>query len=411
MAGLLDFVQTPEGQGLLSAAFGGLAGARRGQPINSLGRAGLAGLAGYSGAQDRVQQAEENAVQKQFREMQMGQMRTQMERQKGEQDWRAGLSGLMQPKPQEIDQFTGTTQMAQPDPAKLQSYLLDPRSPFADKIMEQRLFPKAADHKVVGNALVRIGADGVSPVYTAPDKPEAAPTNVREYEYARGQGYKGTFEQFQLAQKKAGATNVSNKTEVKMGESLANQVGPMMKDSTSIAEGAVKQIDAANRIVQAVDSNQIFAGPGANVRLKAGQIGQMLGVGGENSAEKIANTRAAIRGLAELTLQGRQQMKGQGAITESEGALAQKAMSGDIEDLTAAEVKQLAKASDRAARYNYAEHQRKLQVMQANPALSGIAPFYQGPTLTEAPAAPAGGGAVPTMRYNPQSGKLEQVGR
>lgn len=395
MAGLLDdfssFAKTPEGQGLLSAAFGGLAGARRGQPINSLGRAGLAGLAGYSGAQDRALQQEESAVQKQFRDMQMQTMQNKMAQEKAQQDWRAGLSGVMQPKPQEIDQFTGTTQMAQPDPTKLQSYLLDPRSPFADKIMEQRLFPKAADHKVVGNSLVRIGTDGVSPVYTAPDKPEATPTNVREYEYARGQGYKGTFEQFQLAQKKAGATNVSNRTEVKMGESLANQVGPMMKDSTSIAEGAVKQIDAANRIVQAVDSNNIFAGPGANVRLKVGQIGQMLGVGGTNDAEKIANTRSAVRGLAELTLQGRQQMKGQGAITESEGALAQKAMSGDIEDLTAAEVKQLAKASERAARYNYAEHQRKLQVMQANPALQGIAPFYQGPTLTEPAAAPPSG--------------------
>lgn len=209
MNGLLDFVKTPEGQGLLSAAFGGLAGARRGQPINSLGRAGLAGLAGYSGAQDRVQQAEENAVQKQFREMQMGQMRTQMDRQKGEQEWRAGLPGLMQPKPQEIDQFTGTTQMAQPDPAKLQNYLMDPRSPFADKVLEQRLFPKAADYKVVGNSLVQAGPDGVKPVYTAPDKPETAPSSVKEYEYAKGQGYQGTYQQFQTDLKRAGASNVT----------------------------------------------------------------------------------------------------------------------------------------------------------------------------------------------------------
>jgi hypothetical protein len=53
MAGLLDFIGTPEGQGLLSAAFGGLAGARRGAPLNSLGNAGLAGLGGYSAAIDR----------------------------------------------------------------------------------------------------------------------------------------------------------------------------------------------------------------------------------------------------------------------------------------------------------------------------------------------------------------------
>lgn len=45
--GLLDFVQTPEGQGLLSAVAGGLAGARRGTPLNNLGQAGISGLIGY----------------------------------------------------------------------------------------------------------------------------------------------------------------------------------------------------------------------------------------------------------------------------------------------------------------------------------------------------------------------------
>jgi hypothetical protein len=53
MDGLLDFAKTPEGQGLLAAAFGGLAGARRGAPINTLGAAGLAGIGGYSNALQR----------------------------------------------------------------------------------------------------------------------------------------------------------------------------------------------------------------------------------------------------------------------------------------------------------------------------------------------------------------------
>jgi hypothetical protein len=51
--GLLDFMKTPEGQGLLSAVAGGLAGAKRGAPINTLGIAGLAGLTGYGAAQGR----------------------------------------------------------------------------------------------------------------------------------------------------------------------------------------------------------------------------------------------------------------------------------------------------------------------------------------------------------------------
>lgn len=89
MAGLLDFVKTPEGQGLLAAAFGGLAGARRGQPINSLGRAGLAGLAGYSGAQDRMMQEAQIAEVNKYRNMQTAAMQAQMDAAKAKTDQEA----------------------------------------------------------------------------------------------------------------------------------------------------------------------------------------------------------------------------------------------------------------------------------------------------------------------------------
>ncbi|CAB4126146.1 hypothetical protein UFOVP73_62 [uncultured Caudovirales phage] len=75
MAGLLDFLETPEGQGLLSATFGGLAGARRGQPLNSLGRAGLAGLSGYGGALDRKSEQDQLAKRNELFELQLKQMR------------------------------------------------------------------------------------------------------------------------------------------------------------------------------------------------------------------------------------------------------------------------------------------------------------------------------------------------
>lgn len=80
--GLLDqfseFAKTPEGQGLLSAAFGGLAGARRGQPLNSLGRAGLAGMQGYGGALDRQQQEAEAAQTREIRGLQVAKYKRDM---------------------------------------------------------------------------------------------------------------------------------------------------------------------------------------------------------------------------------------------------------------------------------------------------------------------------------------------
>ena len=182
-------------------------------------------------------------------------------------------------------------------------------------------------------------------------------------------------------------TNV--KIENKLGEGVAAQIGPMMKDSLDVAVGAVKQVDAAKRVIGAIDAGKIIAGPFAGGRVTLAQMGQALGVGGADAKEQLANTRQVIRGLAEMTLQGRSQMKGQGAITESEGLLAERANSGKIEDLTIPEIKQLALASDRAARFAYAEHERKYQEMLKNPTTSSLATYYQGPAMPPAIGTPS----------------------
>jgi len=76
--GLLDFVKTPEGQGLLSAVAGGMASARRGAPVNSIGRGLLAGVQGYGNALDRQQQEQDSAVTRQFRDLQIKSAQQQM---------------------------------------------------------------------------------------------------------------------------------------------------------------------------------------------------------------------------------------------------------------------------------------------------------------------------------------------
>jgi hypothetical protein len=77
--GLLDFLETPEGQGLLAATFGGLAGAQRGTPVNNIGRAGLAGLSGYGGAQDRIAQSKIDAEKQKYVQSQMEENASQVE--------------------------------------------------------------------------------------------------------------------------------------------------------------------------------------------------------------------------------------------------------------------------------------------------------------------------------------------
>lgn len=180
MAGLLDFLQQPEGVGLLSAIAGGMTGARRGQPINSVGRGLATGLAGYQGAQDQIRQDGENSLNKQYRSLQMQKIQDEIARSKAEREWRAGLPGKMDAAQTKVTPFNADNpfgedlgQLAnvqQGDPQALQQYIMQPDSPYAEKMMERQLFPKDDDYKVVGDSLVQIGGNGVKPVYTAPPK-------------------------------------------------------------------------------------------------------------------------------------------------------------------------------------------------------------------------------------------------
>ena len=76
----------------------------------------------------------------------------------------------------------------------------------------QSMAPKPEETKVVGDALVGIGPQGVRELYKGAPKQGELPSAVREYEYAKGQGYNGSFQDFQLEQKRAGASSVSVNT-------------------------------------------------------------------------------------------------------------------------------------------------------------------------------------------------------
>ena len=77
MAGLLDFIGSPEGQGLLSAAFGGMASARQGTPWNNFGRAGVSGLVGYNQALDQNGEIDQRKQRQQVFDLTLKQMQQQ----------------------------------------------------------------------------------------------------------------------------------------------------------------------------------------------------------------------------------------------------------------------------------------------------------------------------------------------
>lgn len=91
MAGIFDFLQTPQGQGLLAAGLGVAANAGRGGTWNALGRGGLMGLQGYAGAQNQQAEAAERAKMGELRDMQIAQYRAAASKDAAK---RAALPGL-----------------------------------------------------------------------------------------------------------------------------------------------------------------------------------------------------------------------------------------------------------------------------------------------------------------------------
>jgi len=209
------------------------------------------------------------------------------------------------------------------------------------------------------------------------------------------------FQTYDTNRAKAGASNTSVRIDNKMSEGIASQVGPMIRETWTASNGAAQVADAANRIITALDTGKVMSGPLANQRLKVAQIADVLGVAGKDTQERIAATRNTIRGLAEMTLQGRKQMTGQGAITDREQAIAEKATSGSVEDLTASEIRQLAQASSRSARFVYDQHTEMLNRVSSNPATANIAGFYKplpwptSPRVSQPAAQPGGGSPAP----------------
>lgn len=177
-----------------------------------------------------------------------------------------------------------------------------------------------------------------------------------------------------------------------LGKSTINQIGPMLEASKGGAVEAIDTANAANRVLGALNTGKALTGPAANQRLATNQVGQMLGITGTNE-EVSTQTRALIQNLAKLTLQGRKGMKGQGAVSETEGALAEKAESGNI-NFTRGEIKQLADAALRTAKWKYDQHENMMiPLRQDEPKSSRYFEVPVNPSIFEPPKPKVAGGS------------------
>lgn len=189
----------------------------------------------------------------------------------------------------------------------------------------------------------------------------------------------------------AAAGAPQTKIDLKMGESVAGQIGPMLRAARERTEGAINLGRGAEEIISAIDAGNVIAGPGATIRLFGAQLADMVGIGGKDTAEKLQNTRRVVRSLADAAVEARKRLAGQGQVTENEAKAVEKASSGDINDLTVEEIRLIANLNRKAAALAARDYSQQIEAMP--PEMGNMRPFYEIPGLDRWTMPPATGGA------------------
>jgi hypothetical protein len=234
------------------------------------------------------------------------------------------------------------------------------------------------------------------------------PTSIREYQFAVGQGFKGTFQDFITEQKKAGApsTTITLPGDKKMAEVLGAKGAERLDSSLTQAQEAQSTIQNINEL-RPILAEGVFAGPLSAAPRAVAQIASSLGITGKDTKELLDRTAVAMQGLAKFELSAAAAMRGQGAITENERVLIQRAAGGRLDQFTAPEVQSLLTAMEKTANYRIASHNRQLDVLRrsGSPEVRDLVPFYElGPmNVAPVPTAPTGG----VRKFNPKTGKVE----
>jgi len=134
-----------------------------------------------------------------------------------------------------------------------------------------------------------------------------------------------------------------NTGEKSLKTQLGTNVANALETSATQARSAINTLGVVTNIRNALVTGKVITGPGTTAR----QI--FLQLSG-NNPEALAQTRQVIQGLAQLTLNSRGLLKGQGQVSDFEGRLLEKAQSGNIDNLTGTEISTVIDVIERQGR-------------------------------------------------------------
>jgi hypothetical protein len=173
-----------------------------------------------------------------------------------------------------------------------------------DQFVAGLMKPKAARETVIAPNGQLIYKDTGEPVtsksYAAPEKPAQQPASIQEYEYAKGQGYTGTFKQFQEELKKAGATSInmpseSERTSGFLASRLQNALNQMNVVVSQNPKAVSPKLGAeAVQYLTGSDYLKNLANPAARQQIENAQLEVLdsaltLGTGAAYTREQLQN--------------------------------------------------------------------------------------------------------------------------
>lgn len=394
MAGLLDFLSSPESQ----LGLGLLAAAGSGQRFGP----GLLSAVQYSNEARRA--ADDQSFQKRQRDQQTKAWDLQdQESALAPQFLRSGGGGA--PSSFDMQGYANAVMGVNPLRGMQLLQSLQKEVPV-DKIDPTKFTPaslaKFAQSRNYGDLMPRDKLEFVEGVGVNPFDPNNANRSIPNPNKPFQMDAHGNilpnkaYQNYEISKAAAGAARTSNNISVNTEKSFLNEIakgaGSQLDASLAGAKGAQSTISTLNNLDSAINSGKVMAGPLTAPAQVLMQVGTQLGLGGKSSKETLEKTRAAMQAMAQLELDAASQMKGQGQITESERAILRKAASGDI-SMSLGEIKTLSQVARKTAENRIRQHNQNVQPLLSNPNAGALAPFLTVPQ-PEAAQAPAGGGVV-----------------
>jgi hypothetical protein len=373
--GLLNF-----GLALMQAAEG-QPGQRRPSLLGAVGRAGPAGLAGYQSGIDQT-----------LRELLMGQQLQERQRvQQAQQRLQESLaaartrvpsSTMLSPSGQQAQMLASQLEGGAPEEAAMtrEALLSNPNIPMRE------VTDQAASNQAILSYLQQV--DPAKYLELTMREPKAKPSAIQEYEYAVNQGYKGSFQDFQLQQRRAGATTIQMPGDKKLVEALGTKSAERL--DTSLGQATEAQITLRNiSELRPIIAEGVFSGPLSGSARTITQLASTLGVTGQSTQDLLSRTAVAMQGLAKFELSAAAAMRGQGAITENERGLIRRAAAGELKDFTATEVQSLLTAMEKTANFRIESHNKLLDNFKKNenPEVRDAVSVYELGTMPMAPPA------------------------